>query len=365
MLVLLASAILGRSIDPSVKPVGNLTLPTRLNDCHHCSIRATLEPGVAGWGTWVRVQIDGVAYGSNDDWVGVFAPEDVDSGVINRYPIRYQRAGTSCSPRDGGAPPAPGSRCAGDACCVWNDYEKTGSATLGFKLIDMRTDYIFALVQGSEQFPSVIAVSERLVAFADVGAPSQIHLALTAKPSYVLVSWTSGNVSGFASAPPSVRWGRSPGAFTSSAIASARTYSAEQLCDHGGPAANLGWRDPGMLWSGQIGPLAPGETIYYTVGSDAAGAGWSHLRADAAAANLSFAAPEPEADAVRLLAFGDMGKAPSAWDGSLEHSWDNYNHGEVPQERPAPRHPPKHDRVAPCNWRPHDPLAVACMAGWL
>merc|ERR1719261_1310003 len=78
--------------------------------------------------------------------------------------------------------------------------------------------------------------------------------------------------------------------------------------------------------------LEPGVR-YYTVGSDDPDGGWSHERR-----GFSFVAPlDPTSNAnanakdaasaaaapTTLLAFGDMGKAPSAWDGSLEHSWDN------------------------------------------
>merc|ERR1711871_368728 len=70
--------------------------------------------------------------------------------------------------------------------------------------------------------------------------------------------------------------------------------------------------------------LEPGKRYWYTVGSDNPAGGWSHERR-----SFSFVAPRDVATSAEdsgsttLLAFGDMGKAPSAWDGSLEHSWDN------------------------------------------
>lgn len=119
----------------------------------------------------------------------------------------------------------------------------------------------------------------------------------------------------------------------------------------------MGFRDPGVTYTAIMAPLEPGVTYYYTVGSDDESSGWSHEHADerrrsATAHSLTTAtasasaSTETEADAearesalsfvgppvgkegyfgdgVSFSAFGDMGKQASAWDGSLEHSWDN------------------------------------------
>ena len=65
-------------------------------------------------------------------------------------PRRRQLASTSCWAR-GGASPFPNrtAACAGAACCADNDYLASGSATVSFLLADVRTEYVFALVQGS------------------------------------------------------------------------------------------------------------------------------------------------------------------------------------------------------------------------
>jgi len=91
-----------------------------------------------------------------------------------------------------------------------------------------------------------------------------------------------------------------------------------------GPAAGMGWRDPGVIHSAVMVGLEPGARYFYTVGSDAGG--WSHERLGYFS---SFVAPSDGASLARIIAFGDMGKAPSAWDGSLEHSFDNNGRGEV------------------------------------
>ena len=97
-----------RSLDPSAKMIGSLSLPRQFGDCKDCTIKATPE-SLTGSEDWVEVTIAGVSYGSAEDWVGAFAPGDVDpGGSIRRFPIRYQRATTSCWPRDE-APLSPGA----------------------------------------------------------------------------------------------------------------------------------------------------------------------------------------------------------------------------------------------------------------
>lgn len=316
--------------DPSAKPLARLVLPRTLGDCRSCSV--TASPTVLkGASAWVSLEIVGVNYGQASDWVGVIERGDLTpDGALLRYPMRYQSAARSCWPRTMAPPGMASLTCAGQACCTWNNYTTTGQATLGFELINMRTDMMFILVQGSMQFPQVIATSGT-VRFESPAEPTQVHLALSAGPGEMRVSWTSANLSQMrAAAAPAVRWGRQPGTFDEGrALATGATYTRDMLCERGGPARTLGWRDPGTTWSAVLTQLTPGVRYYYTVGSDAPGAGWSHERADGDGANLSFVLPPSDVSSVRLLAFGDMGKAPSAWDGSLEHSWDNHGQGEL------------------------------------
>ena len=248
----------------------------------------------------MQVKIVGATYGQDGDWVGVFAPEDISpNGALLRFPMRYQHATTTCWPR-AGTPLLPNATCVAEACCAANNYDNYGrpgygEATLGFQLVNLRSDYVFALVQGSGQFPTTVAVSNP-VAFKRPAGPTQIHLALTALPHQMRVSWTSANISSFASKPAGIKWGRSPGTFDEgSAVASAGTYRAEQMCSSGGPARTLGWRDPGLLWSAVASPLLPGVQYYYTVGSDAGG--WSHER-NWSESPLSFVGPNQDAKAV-------------------------------------------------------------------
>jgi len=391
MVPLLLAGIAAAHPDPSAKPASRLRLAQSLGDCLGCTLKASpavLESDENGE-AWVEVSVSGVAFGTASDWVGAFAPEDLTpDGAMLRFPIRWQQAGSTCGPRvpppppppPGPAPPAASCAalgcssvynssapcsctsschhfddccsdydkvcaaaartCVGDACCSPNNYLANGNATLRFKLVNLHRDYIFALVQGNAQYPSLVATSNP-VAFAQPAEPTGIHLALTMKPHQMRVTW---------SAPPAVntaargdtvdkataRWGRAPGQFDiGTADATGSTYTRAQLCTEGGPATGLGWRNPPTIMTAVMDNLEAGVRYWYTVGSD--GGGWSHLRR-----NFSFIAPAaaggPTAThkavggrnataaadgATTILAFGDMGKAPSAWDGSLEHSWDN------------------------------------------
>ena len=318
--------------DPASKPISKLKLAQRLQDCRDCTISAS--PSIlASERSWVTVELKGVSYGQASDWVGAFSPDDFDAaGRMLKFPIRWQHASTSCGPRSDFSSSTESQqrhkiRCAGEACCTTNDYTRSGSATLRFQLVNLRKPYIFALVQGSEHFPEVVAITKRPVTFVKPAEPTQLHTALTSTPAFLRVSWTTANVSGAQYA----RWGSADasldGAFAHTALASAVTYSADELCDTGGPAKGMGWRDPGLLWSATIGPLTAGAEYRYTVGSDSVG--WSHQRADGAGDFVVRGPAAVGARTARMIAFGDMGKAPSAWDGSLEHSWDNDGRGEV------------------------------------
>jgi hypothetical protein len=321
-------------------------MPEKFGNCNDCSL--TASPAVINEGDWVTLELQGMSYGQPTDWIGAFAPEDITpTGQMLAFPVRWQFADTTCVPRTKN-PPA-NATCVGLACCYKNDYEKDGKARIGMQLANLRSDYVFVLVQESAQFPLISAVSKP-VSFKTPLEPLQIHLALTQKSAEMRVTWTSGPVS----SPAQVRWGTSPGNFTESTAAVASTYQASDMCSvqGSGPAATMGFRDPGTIYTAVMADLVPGVTYYYTVGSDDAKSGWSHAHAhDRRRSSTAHAAADATADAtakaapggalsflgppapgggyggdglgVSFSTFGDMGKQASAWDGSLEHSWDN------------------------------------------
>ena len=82
--------------DPSQKPTGKLVIGQgKYGDCNDCTLRASpsmLEADASGE-AWVSVQVEGVSFGQSTDWVGAFAPDDIDpEGALLRYPVRWQFA---------------------------------------------------------------------------------------------------------------------------------------------------------------------------------------------------------------------------------------------------------------------------------
>ncbi len=342
---------------PPSNPTLGLRLPVRYETASAPTCTLIASPTlVSDENPWVEVQVrqcgipaHGKFYASSDDWVGLFGPDDfTPEGALLRFPARWQHANTTCWPREAVASPRevedtgsresivgqPGARCDGEACCAPNNYTSTGEATLRFKLVNLRTPYVFALVRGSMQF-SLTAGTSRAVSFARASAPTQLHIALTRRPDELLVSWTSSKLdseldSALQPERPGamLRWGTSPGVFDAGVASGvSTTYTREDLCSAGGPARTLGWRDPGALWRAAMGPLEPGVRYWYTVGSDAAG--WSHERAGGLG-NFSVVGPSPSRRSVRVLAFGDMGNAPSLLDGTVEqHNDDTDGRGQL------------------------------------
>lgn len=300
---------------------------SKFGDCNGCTIQASptiIRQSPGSIGEWVTVNVVGVGFGGKNDWIGVFAPEDISAeGVMLRYPVRYQLASKTCEARKNLALEQPKSTvdCVGETCCSDNAYTVTGNATVRFRLLNLRwPEYIFVLVQGPTQYPTVVARSNS-VSFDNPSAPSGIHLALPVgqqhATSAMQVTWTSTSWPGVTQ---QVQWGLAPTRFDAgTAPASADTYNASQMC---GVAAGLGFRDPGVQFTATMTNLVPGKQYWYSVGS--APSGWSHERH-----NYSFIAPGGTPNSVNVVVFGDMGRSPAAWDGTLAHSWDNFNHGEV------------------------------------
>ncbi len=125
------------------------------------------------------------------------------------------------------------------------------------------------------------------------------------------MSWTSANASLLA--PPMVRWGFDASASLARAPATTRTYAASDVCpdamDVPDPyagtsygisvAAGKGFLAPGELHSALLTALPSGSTVFYAVGSDAAG--WSDV--------FRFRAPPALGAPVALAAVADVGQA--------------------------------------------------------
>ncbi|KAG4207211.1 hypothetical protein ERO13_A03G052200v2 [Gossypium hirsutum] len=204
---------------------------------------------------------------SLDDWVGVFSPAKFDPSAcppvnerkkqlpyICSAPIKYKYANESSS-----------------------YYEKTGTASLRFQLINQRADFSFALFSGGL--------------------------------SDMTVTWTSGY--DIDEAVPFVEWGRK-GDLQVRSPAGTLTFKQNSMC--GSPASTVGWRDPGFIHTSFLKDLWPNFIYMYRMG---------HLLYNGSVVwskTYSFkSSPYPGQNSLqRVVIFGDMGKAER--DGSNEYS---------------------------------------------
>uniref|UniRef100_A0A803P839 Purple acid phosphatase n=1 Tax=Cannabis sativa TaxID=3483 RepID=A0A803P839_CANSA len=214
---------------------------------------------------WVTVTVKN-SKPSNDDWVGVFSPgkfdssscppkgpedKELESPYICSAPIKFQYANHSSK-----------------------NYVKSGEAKLKFLLINMRSDFSFALFSGGFSAPKLVSISDVLSVFANPKAPLYPRLAIGKSWDIMTVTWTSGyNID---EAVPFVEWGlkgetqqRSPAGYLSewdqfiaqvSPIASAVPYMVASG-NH-----ERDWPNSGSFWDttdsgGECG--VPAETLYY------------------------------------------------------------------------------------------------------
>ncbi|XP_060967202.1 probable inactive purple acid phosphatase 27 [Cannabis sativa] len=249
---------------------------------------------------WVTVTVKN-SKPSNDDWVGVFSPgkfdssscppkgpedQELESPYICSAPIKFQYANYSSK-----------------------DYVKTGKASLKFLLINMRSDFSFALFSGGYSAPKLVSVSNLLSVFANPKAPLYPRLALGKSWDEMTVTWTSGyNID---EAVPFVEWGlkgetqlRSP--------AGTLTYDRNSMC--GAPARTVGWHHPGFIHTSFLKDLWPNSQYSYRMGHRLVNGSYVWSK------SYSFkSSPYPGQDSLqRVIIMGDMGKAER--DGSNEYA---------------------------------------------
>ncbi|KAF4395110.1 hypothetical protein G4B88_017980 [Cannabis sativa] len=249
---------------------------------------------------WITVTVKN-SKPSNDDWVGVFSPgkfdssscppkgpedQELESPYICSAPIKFQYANYSSK-----------------------DYVKTGKASLKFLLINMRSDFSFALFSGGYSAPKLVSVSNLLSVFANPKAPLYPRLALGKSWDEMTVTWTSGyNID---EAVPFVEWGlkgetqlRSP--------AGTLTYDRNSMC--GAPARTVGWHHPGFIHTSFLKDLWPNSQYSYRMGHRLVNGSYVWSK------SYSFkSSPYPGQDSLqRVIIMGDMGKAER--DGSNEYA---------------------------------------------
>jgi hypothetical protein len=199
------------------------------------------------------------------------------------------------------------------------DYVTTGSARMTFRLLNFRQDFIVRLLRNTTT-PLVTVRGESSVITNHIkDQPSQVHLALHADGSSMVVQWNSGS-----QAPQTVQYttlgvalqtgarGWQAAAGVRQAASAMLTYTADMLC--GMSASGAGFMDPGYMHQALI-PLAafpPNTRVYYRAGSP--GVGWSDT--------FSFVTPPPPGGmgtagggaAFKFLMFADVGQVdPVLW----------------------------------------------------
>lgn len=187
-------------------------------------------------------------------------------------------------------------------------YEKTGTASLRFQLINQRADFSFALFSGGLSDPILVAISNP-ISFTNPKAPLYPRLAQGKSWSEMTVTWTSGY--DIDEAVPFVEWGRK-GDLQVRSPAGTLTFKQNSMC--GSPASTVGWRDPGFIHTSFLKDLWPNFIYMYRMG---------HLLYNGSVVwskTYSFkSSPYPGQNSLqRVVIFGDMGKAER--DGSNEYS---------------------------------------------
>ncbi|EPS65927.1 hypothetical protein M569_08847, partial [Genlisea aurea] len=242
------------------------------------SVSVDVSPGtLAESGDDVTVRWSGIERPSDLDWLGIYSP----ANSSHRYFIGYFFLSSS-----------PG----------W----ESGSGSITFPLINLRSDYQFRIFHWDESevnpkkldhdhnpIPGtdhLLAQSES-VGFQTGRGPEQIHLALTGRIGEMRVMFVTGD-----GRESFIRYGPDAGGMKTSVATGVSRYERDHMCDS--PANHsLGWRDPGFVHDGVISGLRHGRRYYYTVGSDSGG--WSKTQ--------SFVSPD-SGETIAFL-FGDMGTA--------------------------------------------------------
>jgi hypothetical protein len=246
---------------------------------------------------------------SSSYWVGVYSP--VPQNFSDTAPVKLQLTNAS------------------------------SGGSLTFALLAMRGDYIFALFRGGVaeattpgfggRYATAVAVSNVVRLTAPLqDEPRGVHLSLTGAPTEMVVMWATKTVGA-----PQVRYGRQGQPLSLLTKAETTSYAADDLCPGaegpvyhppvgplpGGPAATVGWIDPGKIHRAILRGLAPATNYSYVV-EDGGRTGTPQSRSPV----YSFVtAPAPRAASrddrtptggVRLLAFGDMGTNEEGYDGA-------------------------------------------------
>lgn len=284
--------------------------------CPHVnhSIEITTDAGVSPLGDeqYVTVTVSGVLQPSDHDWVAMISPShsSVENCPLNiigyiqtgdfselpllcHYPVKaaYLKNDPhylTCKKNECKQKAANGS------CTL-----STCSASLTFHVINIRTDIEFVAFSNGFRTPCILGRSQPLK-FASPNRPLYGHISsVDSTGTSMKVRWVSGS-----NATQQVQYGN--GKSNTSLVT---TFTQQDMCGLGdSPAQDFGWHDPGYIHSAVMTGLHPSTKFTYKYGSDSVG--WSD--------EIQFKTPPAGgSDELKLLAYGDMGKAPR--DETVEH----------------------------------------------
>ena len=188
-------------------------------------------------GDYVNVTITNPKFSSND-FIASFSPSTYAS--VNHSPVEYFLLN------------------------AFPSYMKNGTVTIPFRLINMRSDYAFALFSGGLSNPVEITHSIP-VTFNLPNEPLHPRLAITNNPNELRVTWSSGYNSSsnpkvylaLKSNPQNGNWYPADKTWT---------YTANDMC--GAPATTIGYRDVGYLHTVVLKNIQPSTDYLYSIGDD-------------------------------------------------------------------------------------------------
>ncbi|XP_057784798.1 probable inactive purple acid phosphatase 27 [Salvia miltiorrhiza] len=278
----------------------------------YLKVNVTSNPSLSD-DEYVTVNITGVLLPSENDWVAMISPSHSDVKTCLQNAIMYEQTGDFSSlpllchypVKAQYVSNDPGYlKCGKKECKVQVAGKcvlKTCSATLSFHVVNIRTDIEFVMFGGGFGTPCILRRSDP-VSFANPNHPLYAHVAsVDSTATSMRLTWVSGNQS-----PQQVQYGDAQ-----TANSSVSTFSQADMCTSSAmesPAVDFGWHDPGFIHSALLTGLHPSTSYSYKYGSDLVG--WSD--------EMKLTTPPASGtDALKFLAYGDMGKAPL--DSSIEH----------------------------------------------
>jgi hypothetical protein len=174
------------------------------------------------------------------------------------------------------------------------NYLATGNVTVSFRMVNLRTDFVFVLAKSMENYPSKVTViaQSQPVLFANANEPKSPRLTFSHQPNSMVLTWSSL----FSNLNPRVVYNnvKTPNV-VNTRFAVASTYTRDDMCNS--PANSTGWFDPGMINTVVLDNLVEGEVYNYTFGDDS-----GLYRFPQQLSLPSSAYP------LQFVAFGDMGQ---------------------------------------------------------